>query len=152
MLCLAIVALGTLQAQMAAARPEHPGEIQETLQLDCAPTCLLCHNTMEGGGDNLNEYGASVGIPIINGGIAGVYAPDGQSATADFDEDGKFDRDEIIANTTPNSKEDFGICSDAVYGCGAAQMAPGETPRTSAWGLVAALGVAALLLRQLRRA
>lgn len=148
-----VLALGALvlHAQVAAARPEYPGRIKDTLQLDCSPTCLMCHTTMEGGTDNFNKYGESIGIAIINSGPEGVYAPDGQAATKDFDGDGVFDRDEVIANTDPGSKEPVGICSDATYGCGA-QVAPGGALPTTSWGLVAALGVAALLLRKLRRA
>lgn len=141
-----------LYAQAAAARPEYPLEIKDTLQLDCAPTCLMCHTTMDGGGDNLNNYGTQNGIGIVNG-IPAFYAVDGPASmrNTDMDKEGVMDRDEIIANTDPGSIEPVGICSDAVYGCGA-QVAPGRTAPTSAWGLVAALGVAALLLRQLRRA
>lgn len=152
--CLALVVV-MLHAREGAASTEFPKEIRDTLQLDCTPTCLLCHLTLAGGPGNLNSYGEWAGANrLIQMGPAAYYAEDSEPTMKllDLDKDGVTDRDEIIANTTPLSKEDFGICSDAIYGCGAAQMAPGETPRASAWGLVAALGVAALLLRQLRRA
>jgi len=151
--CFAVAAVVLLQASVGAARPEFPGEMKDTMQLDCTPTCLLCHTVEEGGGENLNAYGTFVisqGI-TIGGGPAAVYAEGGPAATNDFDMDGDFDRDEIIANSDPRTEEKVGVCSDAVYGCGA-QVAPGSTPPASPWAAFAAFGVAAFLLRQLRRA
>lgn len=152
--CFALV-LVALCPREGAATEEFPAIVRDTLQLDCTPTCLLCHKSLDGGADNMNSYGVwAAGHKLIQLGPAGYYAEDSGPTMErlDFDKDGVTDRDEIIANTTPSSDENYGICSDAIYGCGAAQMAPGGTPRTSVWGLVAALGVAALLLRQLRRA
>ncbi|HEY6723532.1 MAG TPA: hypothetical protein VI197_05845 [Polyangiaceae bacterium] len=142
-----------LQAHEGAASQNFPGEIRDTLQLDCTPTCLLCHKSLEGGSENLNAYGEDASKNrLVMQTPAVFFAADGYAATSNFDKDseGKTDRDEIIANTDPSSTADLPICSEAIYGCGAAQMAPGGTPRTSLWALVAACGVAAFLLRQLR--
>lgn len=150
---LAVVSAVTFHARESAASQNFPGEIRETLQLDCTPTCLLCHKTMEGGSENLNAYGLDARENrLIMQTPAVFYSETGYAATANFDEDeaGKSDRQEIIDNTDPSSTEDLPICSEAIYGCGAAQMAPGGTPRTSLWALVAAFGVAAFLLRQVR--
>lgn len=150
---LAVITAVMLQARVGAASQNFPGEIRDTLQLECTPTCLLCHKSLEGGSENLNAYGEDARENrLIQATPAGFYASDGYAATNDFDMDeaGKSDRDEIIDNTDPSSTEDLPICSEAIYGCGAAQMAPGGTPRTSVWALVAAFGVAALLLRQVR--
>ena len=150
---LAVITAVMLHAREGAASQHFPGEIRETLQLDCTPTCLLCHKSLEGGSENLNAYGEDARENrLIMQTPAVFYGADGYASTSNFDEDeeGKNDRDEIIANTDPSSTEDLPICSEAIYGCGAAQMAPGGTPRSSVWALVAAFGVAALLLRQVR--
>lgn len=150
---VAVVSAVILHAREGAASPNYPQEIRDTLQLDCNPTCLLCHKSMEGGSDNLNAYGEDAKANrIVMQTPAKFYAEDGYAATNNFDMDpmGKTDRDEIIANTDPSSTDDGAVCSEAIYGCGAAQMAPGGTPSTSIWALVAAFGVAAFLLRQVR--
>lgn len=160
--CLATAVTVLLQASAGAARPEFPGEMKDTMQLDCTPACLLCHTVEEGGAENLNQYGLhtiSQGI-TVGGGPKAVFAESGPAAvcaegadptSCDFDSDGTSDRDEIILNTDPRTEEKVAVCSDAVYGCGA-QVAPGNTAPASPWAALAALGVAAFLLRQLRRA
>lgn len=151
LLCPAVLTAVVLQTQVAGASTEFPEEIQATLSLECPPTCLLCHKTMAGGPGNLNSYGDHVlGQRIIQAGPAVVYAPEGPASMDDADMDGKTDLSEIIANTDPGSEEDLPIRSCAIYGCGAAQMAPGSTPRTPVGALVLACGVAAFLLRQVR--
>lgn len=154
--CLAVVAAAVLDPSVSAALDTVPGELKEVLQLECTPTCLLCHTDEDGGLNDLNDFGIRMGVEGVNNpmvGVEGVFGANGTIVTEniDVDMDGVNDRQEIIDNTSPSTKEAVGICSDAVYGC-SAQVAPGETPRTSTWGLFAALGVAALLLRQVRRA
>ena len=156
-LCLAVGAGSLLAPRAGVALETIPGEMKEVMQLDCTPTCLLCHTDEDGGRDDLNDFGiqmSGLGITTPAVGVEGVFGENGSVVTQniDVDKDGINDRTEILDNTSPNTPEEVGICSDAIYGCGAAQVAPGSTPRTSAWGVVAALGVAALLLRQLRRA
>lgn len=50
-LALAAGSLGV--SSSAAAFPSFPGYIQDIYGLTCAPTCLLCHTTMEGGRDKI---------------------------------------------------------------------------------------------------
>ena len=150
-----VFGLGVFSASTAAARPEFPEEMREVMQLDCNPTCLLCHTTETGGTDALNGYGTMLreddrfGIHLPNG-IEKVFREGGPASMVNTDGDEFNDRQEIIDNTDPRTKDDVAICSDAIYGCGAAQIAPGTTPGTPAWGIVAALGLALLLLRQVR--
>jgi len=150
-----VFGLSVFSASTAAARIEFPEEMREVMQLDCNPTCLLCHTTETGGKANLNGYGKMLkntegfGVHLPNG-IERVFGEDGAASMVDTDGDLTNDRQEIINNTDPRTEEEVGVCSEAIYGCGAAQVAPGATPRTSAWAVVAALGVALLLLRQLR--
>jgi len=152
-LALALVAL--LAPRVGNALPEIPGEMKDVMQLDCTPTCLLCHTDEDGGEEDLNPYGREMlkfRVTLDNG-VATVWGPTGYAATSDFDHDGVMDRDEIIANTDPRTTDTAAICNDAVYGC-FAQVAPGSrkgAPAASPWALVSALSVAALLLRLLRR-
>jgi len=149
-LCLGTLTVTVLYAPVAAAIPELPGEIRDILGLDCTPSCLLCHKVEAGGEGTLNGYGESVKGVQGPGGAERVYGfPDGTGFKTDYDKDLEFDANELIDNTDPRTTAKTGICSDATYGCGA-QVAPGGTPFVSGWGLVAALGVAVALARQLR--
>lgn len=49
LLLATVVAATLLYAPAAAASQNFPGEVRSTLQLDCTPTCLLCHVTETGG-------------------------------------------------------------------------------------------------------
>ena len=149
---LAAIAVTVCYTRVGAALPEVPGDMKEVMQLDCTPSCLLCHTDEDGGKEDVNAYGETVAGVAAMDGVEKVFGESGEAVTKplDYDKDGKNDRDEIILNTDPRTLEDVSVCNDAVYGCGAAQMAPGSTPSTSAWALVAALGVVAFLLRQVR--
>lgn len=153
LLLATVVAAILLYAPAAAASQNFPGEVRSTLQLDCTPTCLLCHVTETGGFGTLNDYGKwAAEHRLFLQGPAQYFAEDSQATLEglDFDGDGITDRDEIIANSTPASDENYAICSDAIYGCGAAQVAPGAAPRVSSWALLAAGVMVAFLLRQVR--
>jgi len=150
-----VFGLSVFSASTAVARTEFPEEMREVMQLDCNPTCLLCHTSETGGKENLNVYGTMLkeddmfGIHLPNG-VEKVFKEGGPASMIDYDGDMVNDRQEIINNTDPRTEDEVAICSDAIYGCGAAQIAPGATPGTSMWGVAAALGLALLLLRQLR--
>ena len=149
---LGVLAVTVLYAQVAAALPEIPGEMRDVMGLECTPTCLLCHTTEAGGSDNMNAFGKTMKTQTVqapNVGVKAVFGPEGSAWESNFDKDMYSDAAEIVNNTDPASTADTGICSDAIYGCGA-QVAPGATPFVSGWGLLAALGVAVALVRQLR--
>ena len=55
--CGAAVAL--FAAAPAQAYPEFPGVLQEELNLECLPSCLLCHTRSEGGKGYLKDGGAT---------------------------------------------------------------------------------------------
>lgn len=47
----------------AQAREQFPGQIQEHLQLTCAPSCLLCHTSQQGGSATIKMASADHGAP-----------------------------------------------------------------------------------------
>ena len=149
---LAAVAVTLCYTRVCAALPTVPEDMKEVMQLDCTPSCLLCHTDEDGGKEDVNLYGEKVAGVAAENGVEKVFGANGSIVTMNIDNDmdGMNDRDEIIQNRDPRTEEEVGVCNDAVYGCGAAQMAPGGMPRSSAWALVAALGVVAFLLRQVR--
>jgi MYXO-CTERM domain-containing protein len=48
---------------VASAWPEFPSYIQNILELNCAPTCLLCHTSPEGGKENIKQGSGALGPP-----------------------------------------------------------------------------------------
>lgn len=74
----ALVLFATTPAQ---AYPDFPGVLQEELQLDCLPSCLLCHTRMEGGkgylkaGDTELPGKRGYGVFISNVMAAGLGVP-----------------------------------------------------------------------------
>jgi hypothetical protein len=143
---------------VAQASPEFPEEIQELLALDCTPACVLCHRTPEGGLNNIREpFGAYIqGLGVFLD-LPAAFAAAEQDPNGDSDMDGINDVAEIRANTNPNMADtpdnpSDPICAAAEYGCGA-RIAPsrGSAAVDKGWSLLAALGVALLLLRQRRR-
>jgi MYXO-CTERM domain-containing protein len=120
-------------AEVASALPTFPGYLQNTLQMECAPTCLLCHTDPEGESDTVKVgvYVPGVGEGVFvqnliahgNGAISAVRNPseaefavalqslrvDPCDSTApgtppcDSDGDGKFDVDELVASQDPDN-------------------------------------------------
>jgi hypothetical protein len=159
----------------AAAKPEFPGIVQETLALDCAPPCTICHSSAAPEGINadqpfvvnLQTWLSTLGdrlfdeatLPTLlelnrdevclNMSDAGCVA-DGGTCTrpCDANANGKSDIDDLIAAIDPNPGAKELACPK--YGCGA-RIAP-ERPRRPVDGAASlvALGAACLLVRRFR--
>jgi hypothetical protein len=151
---LVVLGFGTLAAPGSASASETiPQKIKDQLELDCAPACILCHTTPEGGLGTLKEpFGVymrnEAGIfPDLPGKVEQALA---LAETHDADLDGVFDVAEIRANQDPGSPDNNPICLDANYGCGA-QLAPQRNHGGSGgadWSFLAAACVGLLLLRR----
>ena len=98
--------LVTFVALPAVASPTYPGTLADQLELECAPACVLCHNTMEGGPATANR---PVGIALRRLGLMSgnpqqllqVIAQLEANGT-DSDGDGQGDVAELRAGNNPN--------------------------------------------------
>lgn len=137
-----------------------PGQIQDAVGLDCAPACILCHTTADGGAGTAtkpfiqsitNDTGdvrsALVGI--------GTVLVNAESRMTDADHDGVTDVQELRDETDPNSADNGPLCPEIFYGCGAS--APPEQDAATAalldpWAvLVTGLTSLGLFWRRRRR-
>lgn len=129
----------------AAAKPEYPGKLQEKLDMPCAPTCMLCHTSPEGGGDKINSF-APFGSAVANG------QPPESFLMGDADGDNVSDLDELKKGTNPVIEGDATVCVPE-YGCGARLARTPDDGRVHSDGwLLGALGVGLLLRLKMRSA
>jgi MYXO-CTERM domain-containing protein len=160
----------------ASARPEFPGVVQETLGLDCAPPCTVCHTSPAPDGTNANQpfatnvqlWGAALNTPLLsednlpnvlnaqatqpcaNEGDLGC-APMGGVCTlpCDANANGATDIADLEAAIDPNPGAKELACPK--YGCGA-RIAP-ERPSRPIDGAatLVALGAAFVFARRFGR-
>src|SRR5688500_17737166 len=87
-LALGLVVLGVavLYAPVAAAVETIPGDMREVMDLDCTPTCLLCHTEETGGKDNMNDYGKEMAENGVEGpaGFQAMFGPGGTAYESNF--------------------------------------------------------------------
>ena len=129
----------------AVASSEYPKDVQELVDIPCAPSCTLCHRDMTGGYGTVSK---PFGLALMS---AGLSANDQQSlidsllavgnSGVDSDGDGSGDIAELKAGNDPNSPGGGELCP-IEYGCGG-RIA--RRPTHGAIAPLAVLGAAALL-------
>jgi hypothetical protein len=151
----------------AAASPEFPAIIQQALDLECVPQCLLCHRDNSGGRGSLDwpfgELMFAAGLrPKENATVRAALdvvaageldIDDDGTPDTDSDDDMINDVDELRQGTNPNpprspDEEPPDMCADIRYGCGARI----EPRGTLDWGAAAsALAMLLVLVGRFRR-
>ncbi|HEX6276867.1 MAG TPA: hypothetical protein VFZ53_27695 [Polyangiaceae bacterium] len=159
----------------ASARPEFPGVVQETLALDCAPPCTVCHTSAAPEGINAEQpfvVNLQAWVPTLetrafnedtlptlltlnrdeicrNESDLGCVADGMCTRPCDANGNNVSDIEDLIAQTDPNPGAKLLACPK--YGCGA-HLAP-ERPLRPIDGAASllALGAACLLVRRARR-
>ena len=153
---ISTAAVALLISATGRASDTFPGEIKKHLDMDCAPSCTLCHVTPAGGGTPDKLFAAYM---IRPGGLERdkpeTVAPalDTVEAMAiDTDMDGTGDVKELEDGRNPNvaltSQQSDELICPPEYGCGA-RVSP--RPPVDGSALAFALGVAGYLGLRLRR-
>jgi hypothetical protein len=159
-----------LSSGSAWARAEFPGVVQETLKMECAPPCTICHTSPNGGGDTL-EQPFYVDLSQVDPSITEETLPDllkalgdvpcpvatnpacasGMCGPCDADGNGKSDIEDLESGVNPNTGTEL-ACPR--YGCGA-HVAPERPARrldgTATLLLLGAIGMSARRARRARR-
>ncbi len=143
----AFVALAFVMVSGTAfASQSYPGELQSQLDMECAPTCTLCHQDQNGGAGTATKPFAEA---LIDNGLkkndeaslrAAIEAADGEGV--DTDGDGVVDIEELREGPDPNVSGAVPLCGPQ-YGCGAQVSKRGEVDPPA---LLAALCVAGSLI------
>ncbi len=114
-----------LLALPAQASFVYPDTVEAELAMPCAPSCMLCHESLAGGSGTVTK---PTGQALMGEGLTGGSNTDALVAAlealaangTDSDADGTADVDELAAGADPNGGADF-CGADAVeppvYGC-----------------------------------
>lgn len=147
---VAILTGGVLWSAQARAEDVFPGALQEAAQMECVPSCLMCHTDNPGTATTYNKKPLPNALLATNGimnfgkkDTAGLKAAYAIYAANPMNADAVA---LIKQGIEPGAKQD--VCTPS-YGCGARFTAKGAAPRAA---LAAALLLgAALLARRYRR-
>ncbi len=138
----------------ASASSVYPTDLVTALELPCAPTCIVCHDT-NGGGDGtvIQDFG----LALMDRGLTGASASErlGTALEAmdadnvDSDGDGTTDTEELVAGHDPNPGGGA-FCSVVTpeYGCSTA----GDGAPASFLAMVLSVGLACRRPRGAERA
>jgi hypothetical protein len=148
-----------LWAPSSFASPAYPQIVAETLAMPCVPTCLLCHEDLQGGVGTIrgDVNGSSFGVQAIAAGVdekapatvGPALATIEMTSMPDTDGDGTKDIAELRVGADPNESGVGNVCGGGpTYGCGAT-IARERTVEPVA--LSAALGAALVLVLARRR-
>ncbi len=112
-----------LMPAASQASPEFPETIQLYLGMECAPTCLLCHRTLEGGLGTVDKpFGRAMVGAFLTADAPETVGPAIETLDVtnmtDSDEDGVGDIQELIQSRDPNVAGEGVLCGPQ-YGCGA---------------------------------
>ena len=152
----ALSVAGLFGAGTAAASQNFPGQLRKALDGTCAPTCLLCHTSMDGGVATVRfDRPTTLKYRAIAAGyddpakVAAARASLGE--TTDSDEDGIPDLKELTDGSDPWEYGGGSKCPPE-YGCGAtiAEHPPTQAGHTPEY-VVAAVAAVALLQRRKRK-
>jgi hypothetical protein len=157
---LAFAGVAFLSSGSTSASPEFPGVVQETLKMDCAPPCTICHTSPNGEAvtavQPFVETLRTADAAFMNSEealanaleIAKTAPCEGTNQPCDSDGNGTSDIDDLTAGNDPNTGQPL-ACPK--YGCGA-HIAP-ERPLRNMDGTIAllALGALGIVARRVRR-
>jgi hypothetical protein len=104
--------LALLVAAPARASSIYPSDVQSALDMDCAPTCMLCHATNSGGGGTVTQaFGQAAMDAGLTGGanseLLAQVLTDLETSGSDVDGDGTTDIEALAAGLNPNGGDAF---------------------------------------------
>jgi hypothetical protein len=167
---LAVVAAVILYSSAAAANRKFPGILAERLHMPCAPTCLVCHDSENGGlntlrtitvnGQQLPGFGKHIKSACPVDGLNENSLLDDSvwacvvdvSQMSDLDGDGVPDLQELTIGQDPNDPADHPLCTDQpAYGCAPDRVARGGPIDDVGGVAAAAVALAGLSVFRRRR-
>lgn len=150
-----VFAASVLAAGQAAASPEFPDIIAQTLGTSSTPPCTICHATLSGGAGTVvkpfGQYLQQRGVTAGNDDSLKKALQAMIGEKHDTDGDGTTDEDALKAGKDPNGAGSSNV-EPIAYGCGG-RIAPRSASSADAWAALgsAALGLAALRMRRRSR-
>lgn len=150
-----VFAASLFAAGQAAASPDFPDVIAQTLGTSNVPPCTICHATLSGGAGTVvkpfGQYMQQRGLTAANDDSLKKALQAMIGEKHDTDGDGTTDEDALKAGKDPNGAGSSSV-EPIAYGCGG-RIAPRTTSPGDAWAAIgsAALGLAVLRMRRRAR-
>lgn len=144
-------ALGTLsQSGAALASPPFPSALRAAADMECTPSCAVCHTTDPGRSGTAGKGFAIAMAPQGTDEDALFTAYENLADDVDTDADGVPDKAELMASppTDPNAPGEASICTGEVeYGCGAHVASVPQKGNGWPWLLAGVSGLCVAFLR-----